>query len=75
MALTGLANGELSLLSGAVLILLGIVSGVLGGAAGGILVGGKSLGNELAAMMGAFFGPIASVPGVIAGLLILAVLL
>ena len=54
---------------------IALVFGALGGAIGGILVGGKALGYELAALMGSFFGPIASVPGVLIGLLILAALL
>ena len=31
------------------------------------------LGNGLAAMMGAMYGPLASVPGILAGLIVLAV--
>ncbi|CAE6784394.1 MULTISPECIES: hypothetical protein [Nitrospira] len=73
--MTGLAQGDLTLLSGAILMGLALLSGALGGAVGGILVGGKVLGNELAAMMGAFFGPVASIPGVFVGLLILALLM
>ena len=33
-----------------------LVASVAGGAAGGILTGGKALGNELAALMGGFYG-------------------
>jgi len=75
MGLLELPNNELSILSGALLLLLGLFTGALGGAVGGIIVGGAALGNDLAAMMGAFFGPVASLPGVLIGLIILAFLL
>jgi hypothetical protein len=66
---------ELTVISGLFLLLLGLVFGAVGGAIGGIIVGGKALGNELAAMMGAFFGPVASAPGVLIGLIVLALIL
>lgn len=70
--LESLAPGEITFGTAVILLVLALASGVVGGAIGGIIVGGKALGNELAAMMGAFFGPIASVPGVVAALVILA---
>ncbi|ALA58069.1 hypothetical protein [Nitrospira moscoviensis] len=73
--LGSLAQGEITFGTGVILLVLALVSGAIGGAIGGIIVGGKALGNELAAMMGAFFGPIASIPGVAAALVILALLL
>ncbi len=51
--------------------LIALVVGIIGGAVGGIIVGGKHIGNELAAMMGAFYGPMATVPGILIGLLVL----
>ncbi len=51
--------------------IIALVTGVIGGAIGSIIVGGKHMGNELAAMMGGFFGPIAAVPGVIIALIVL----
>lgn len=66
------AHVDVTFLSGGLLLILALFSGALGGAVGGMIVGGKALGNELAAMMGAFFGPVASLPGVLLGLLILA---
>lgn len=60
-------------LAGAVLALAGGGLGALaGGAVGGIAVGGKTLGNQLAAFMGAFYGPLAGFTGVAVGLVILA---
>lgn len=61
---------------GAGTILVWLVAAVLlsmaGGAVAGIRLAGKDLGNELAAMMGAMFGPTAAVPAVLVGLLVLA---
>jgi hypothetical protein len=37
-------------------------------------VGGESLGNRLAAAIGAFYGPLAVIPGIFAGLIILAII-
>ncbi len=54
------------------LILLALIAGIVGGAIGGIIVGGKHLGNELAAMMGGFYGPMAAIPGIVIMLILLA---
>ena len=54
-------------------VLLALVAGVLGGAIGGVVVGGKHLGNELAAMMGGAYGSLSAVPGILAALVLLAV--
>jgi hypothetical protein len=43
-----------------------------GGAATGARIAGKYLGNGLAALMGAFFGPAAVVPAVVLGVALLA---
>ncbi len=51
--------------------LIALVVGIAGGAIGGVIVGGKHIGNELAAMMGGLYGPMATVPGILIGLLIL----
>ena len=56
------------------LIVLALFASVIGGAIGGIIVGGKHLGNELAAMLGGFYGPMAAVPGVILALIILVII-
>jgi len=52
-------------------LILGAAASLLGGALGGVAIGGKALGNELAAMMGGFYGPLAAVPGIIVGLIVL----
>lgn len=46
---------------------LGVLASLAGGAIGGVLVGGKAVGNELAAFMGAFYGPLAGIPGLAIG--------
>jgi hypothetical protein len=47
---------------------IGVFASIGGGALGGVLVGGKALGSELAAMMGAIYGPLAGSGGVALGL-------
>jgi hypothetical protein len=59
-----------ALLLGLCAVVLGTVFSILGGAAGGVFVGGKALGNELAAMMGGFYGPLAGAVGVFVGTII-----
>lgn len=51
--------------------LIALVVGIVGGAIGGVIVGGKHIGNELATMMGSFYGPMATIPGTLIGLIIL----
>jgi hypothetical protein len=54
------------------LVVLALVLAMLGGAATGARIAGQYLGNGLAAMMGAFFGPAAVVPAVLLGVALLA---
>lgn len=68
-----LTFGEFTVVKCLLIFLVTCVMGAIGGAVGGMLVGGKDLGYELSAMMGAFFGPLAAVPGVVVGLLLLVV--
>ena len=51
-------------------VLLSIAAGALSG----VVLAGKDLGNDLAAAMGAMFGPVAAVPGILIGLILLAFL-
>ena len=53
-------------------ILVGIIFGAAGGALVGKVVGSKDLGNGFAALMGSLFGLSAAVPGMIVGIIILA---
>lgn len=61
----------LDLITVGIALLAGIVAALIGGAVGGIVVGGKHMGNGLAATMGGFFGPVAGVPDLIIGLAVL----
>jgi hypothetical protein len=54
-------------------LLIGTFASIIGGAIGGMLVGGKHIGNELAALLGGFYGPLAGVPGTIIALILLAI--
>jgi hypothetical protein len=54
-----------------VAIALAFAASIAGGAISGMLIGGKSLGNELAAMMGVLYGPLAGVPGALLAVIIL----
>jgi hypothetical protein len=68
------AIASLSIAGAAVALIVGVMASVIGGALGGVAVGGKALGNELAALMGGFYGPLAGVPGIVIGLLVLALI-
>ncbi len=50
---------------------VGGAASLIGGALSGVAIGGKSLGNQLAALMGGFYGPLAGIPGIVVGLFIL----
>jgi hypothetical protein len=54
------------------LVVLALALAMLGGAASGARIAGQYLGNALAAMMGAFYGPAAVVPAVLLGVALLA---
>jgi hypothetical protein len=64
----------LTLLGALGALVIGIAASVAGGAAGGILTGGKALGNELAALMGGFYGPLAGIGGTVLGLVVVALI-
>ncbi|MBO0750992.1 MAG: hypothetical protein J2P53_02705 [Bradyrhizobiaceae bacterium] len=61
----------LPLLDAGIALAVGIAASVAGGALGGVLVGGKALGIERAAMMGSFYGPLAGSGGIALALLAL----
>jgi hypothetical protein len=67
-------GGDLSIISAAIALFVGMAASLAGGALGGVAVGGKALGNELAALMGAFYGPLAGATGIVIGLIVLALL-
>lgn len=53
------------------LLVLALVLALAGGAIAGMKIGAEALGKELAAMMGAFYGPTAVLPAVVIGLAVL----
>lgn len=53
------------------LFALALLLALAAGAASGLRIGAEALGKELAAMMGAFFGPTAVLPATLLGLAIL----
>lgn len=69
-----LAVGHLTPATGLILLVLTLVLSIAGGAITGIVLAGKDLGNQLAALMGAMFGPTAAIPAALVGLLLLALL-
>lgn len=69
--INALMAGDITLVTGIIWYIVALVVGAIGGAIGGVIVGGKHMGNELAAMMGSFFGPMAAAPGVLIALIVL----
>jgi hypothetical protein len=66
-----LAAGQLNAITIAIYTIFSAALAMAGGAAAGVKLAGKDLGNELAASMGAMFGPIGAVPGILLALVIL----
>jgi hypothetical protein len=56
------------------IMLIGTAAALAGGALAGLALGAKDLGPNLAALMGAFLGPLAGVTGLAVGLLLLTLL-
>lgn len=63
---------ETTAASAVIAFIVGLIAAGLGGAGGGVFVGGKAIGNELAALMGGFYGPLGVVPGLLVGMIALA---
>ena len=54
------------------LLALGVLLAILGGAVTGVNIAGEFLGKQLAAMMGAFYGPVAVLPAIAIGIALFA---
>jgi hypothetical protein len=65
-------DGPVTAANASALIVMAAVLSMAGGALAGMRIGAKDLGASLAALMGAMFGPSGAVPGVLLGLLVLA---
>jgi uncharacterized membrane protein len=69
--LTSLTAGDLNLMTGFVWFLVATALSIVGGAIGGMILAGKDLGYQLAALLGGFFGPAGVIPGITLGLILL----
>ena len=67
-----LGAGQIGAATAVLWLLAAFVLSVAGGAVAGVRLAGKDLGNELAARVGAMFGPTAVLPAVLVGLIVLA---
>jgi hypothetical protein len=64
-------GGQLTVLTIPVWTCVASVLSIAAGALSGMQLAGKDLGNSLAALMGAMYGPVAAVPGILVGLIVL----
>jgi hypothetical protein len=67
-----LVSGRLTAITIILWMVLSIVLSIAGGAVAGLILARKDLGASLAALMGAMYGPVAAVPGILAALIVLA---
>jgi hypothetical protein len=72
--LSSLLSGDINLITSLVWLAIAAGLSIVGGAIGGVLLAGKDLGNELAAMTGGLLGPAGVIPAIFLGLLILNLL-
>ncbi|MFC4252986.1 hypothetical protein [Sinimarinibacterium flocculans] len=66
-----LGSGQIGIATVLVWTALAFIAALAGGALAGLKLAGKDLGNDLASLMGAMFGPTAAVPAVLVGLIVL----
>ena len=64
----------MDLLTAIELLVLATVLSAAAGVVTGVKVGGEFLGKELAALMGAFYGPVSVIPAALVGIVIFALL-
>jgi hypothetical protein len=69
--LSSLLSGDINLITSLVWLAIAAGLSIVGGAIGGVLLAGKDLGYELAAMTGGLLGPAGVIPAIFLGLLIL----
>ncbi|MBW4445404.1 MAG: hypothetical protein KME22_02640 [Hassallia sp. WJT32-NPBG1] len=72
--LSSLLSGDINLITSLVWLAIAAGLSIVGGAIGGVLLAGKDLGYELAAMTGGLLGPAGVIPAIFLGLLILNLL-
>ena len=66
-----LLNIQLDIPGIIILTLAAVVLALAGGAMAGMALGRKQFGYEVAAMMGALYGPAGTIPGILLGLIVL----
>ncbi|HAC63822.1 MAG TPA: hypothetical protein DCF68_09855 [Cyanothece sp. UBA12306] len=69
--LSSLMLGEITLLTGLFWLMIAGIISMISGAIGGIILAGKDLGYQLAAMLGSLFGPAGVLPVAAIGLVVL----
>ncbi|MTJ13133.1 hypothetical protein FJR11_11135 [Anabaena sp. UHCC 0187] len=67
-------NTELNFTTGFTWLIIAVILSMIGGAIGGIILAGKDLGYQFAAIIGSLFAPAGVIPAVIFGLFILNLL-
>jgi hypothetical protein len=67
-----LGSDRITVFTCIVWMIVAIALSIGAGAFAGLRLGGKDLGSGLAASMGALYGPLAAVPGIFLGLMILS---
>ena len=68
---TNLVAGEITLMTGIFWLFIAAIISMIAGAIGGIILAGKDIGYELAAILGSLFGPAGVVPVAAIGLVVL----
>ncbi|MGK7956286.1 MAG: hypothetical protein AB4063_13710 [Crocosphaera sp.] len=68
---SNLMAGEITLITGIFWVLFAGLISMIAGAIGGILLAGKDIGYELAAILGSLFGPAGVLPVAAIGLVVL----
>lgn len=68
---TNLMTGEITLITGIFWLFFAAIVSMIAGAIGGIILAGKDLGYELAAILGSLFGPAGVIPVAAIGLVVL----
>ena len=67
-------NTELNLTTGFTWLIIAVILSMIGGAIGVIILAGKDIGYQFAAIIGSLFAPAGVIPAVILGLFILNLL-
>ncbi|MGK7961238.1 hypothetical protein [Crocosphaera sp.] len=68
---TNLVAGEITLMTGIFWLFIAAIISMIAGAIGGIILAGKDIGYELAAILGSLFGPAGVIPVAAIGLVVL----